>query len=90
MRKMQKSQHNAAIHGLQITLQSLRPTRKYPNLGVVLVLGVLGYLVGPDNMPMGNYTAEIDEVKQASLLLIPKRMGHINLSLKGRTLICTG
>jgi len=60
MRNMQKSQHNAAIHGLQITLQSLRPARKYLNLVVVLVLGVLGYLVGPDNMPMGNYTAEID------------------------------
>jgi len=60
MRDTQKLKHFIANPGLQTTLRSLLPSRKYLNLVAVLVLGVLGYLAGPKDLPLGDYTAEID------------------------------
>lgn len=46
-----------------VTLHSLRSfplSRKYLHLFVVLLLGVVGYFIGPKDLPLGGYTAEID------------------------------
>lgn len=57
---MEKLQQSRAVRSLPDTLHALSPTRKYLNLVIVLALGALGYLLGPEDLPLGNYTAEID------------------------------
>jgi len=56
MRDLQKK---TVILGLINTLGPLLPARKCLNLMVVLILGVLGYLIGPRDLPLGNYSIEI-------------------------------
>jgi len=50
---------NAIIHVLKTSLGPRMPARKYFYLMIVLLLGVLGYLVGPRDLPLGNYDVEI-------------------------------
>jgi hypothetical protein len=44
---------------LPTTLRSVRPSRKYLSLAAVPLLGLLGYLVGPRDLPPGDYAVEI-------------------------------
>lgn len=58
---MKELQHNAAaVRSIQNSLDTLRGSRKFHTFVVVLFLGVLGYLVGPMDLPPGDYTAEIN------------------------------
>jgi hypothetical protein len=59
MMAIQQKTSNRIILGLHTTLGPLLPARKYLKLMAVLVLGVLGYLVGPRDLPLGNYSVEI-------------------------------
>lgn len=59
MINVQNKIYNRIILGLHTALRPLLPARKYIALMAVLVLGVLGYLVGPRDLPLGNYSVEI-------------------------------
>ena len=60
MGDMKNMQHGAAVNRLQNITQFLRHEWKYLSLIIVLALGVLGYFIGPRDLPPGDYKAEID------------------------------
>jgi sodium-dependent dicarboxylate transporter 2/3/5 len=60
MRTIQKSWLYTASHVLLDTLHHSLPDRRYLNLLVVLILGLFGYWLGPKDLPLGAYSAQID------------------------------
>lgn len=57
---MQQLESNPAVFpAAGHSSQAAVPSRKYLNLAIVLALGVLGYFLGPKDMPLGSYAVEI-------------------------------
>ncbi len=67
---MQKLQSNTAINSPQDTAHTLNLPRRYRNLLVMILLGALGYLIGPKDLPLGEYTAVIKVTLAAQNLTI--------------------
>ncbi len=57
---MQESQVRSAIRGVKNAWSAVRPEHKYLNLAAIVLLGIVGFLVGPKDYPLGAYTAHID------------------------------
>lgn len=54
-----KSQKNV-FDRLKSALRPESSTRKYLNLIIVLILGIIGYILGPRDLALGKYTAQIE------------------------------